>query len=813
MDQSTQRALVSNAAPGCTVELWSGDSSALVPVATSSAAFAGLVRVRLPRTFPPGQVVRALQKLNTITSLLGAPVVVANNYVTQHYDNARTGLNPYEDILTKSNVPTLRLLITRTLPKIGGYPQYTDNEIHAQPLYVQDVAIPGKGKHNMVIVATESNTLHAFDADSDQGVNSDGLWPSPYSLIGPGEKPVTSFGSCSLQRGITSTPVIDRTTDTLYVVGIADAGGPKWRIHAVDISTGQDKKNAQGQPIRAKEISAPGFLPLYQLNRAGLVLDDGILYVPFGSHCHDDRPATSNDFYHGWLMAYDVDIPGSSSFLTQVGVFNTTEQLPQACGGDAIDDAKYGGGIWQAGIAPAADGAGNVYFSSGNGPFNDSGRNFGNSVLKVRLSNTGVSSPSMVLADFFTPTDWTEYCRQDQDLGSGGVMLLPDQPQCPAHLLLARGKVKTIYLIDRDNMGRNTGQVVQAVPPDAPPNGFHGQPAYYQGPQGRFVFYANNAGPIQRYELVNGHLKPPAPNSNGISVDNFSGAPILTTSSNGTTPGTGIVWGVPPLRPVLQLYAYGADDLRQHLFAPLDAGPWCDFPSVCKMCPPPPPPPTPPPPPPPGCCPGSQAPPDQGPSAACCNGCGCTCLTSNPFVVPTVIHGKVYVGTTRELRVFGLPSPPRLTVNKKVMPSNDAGRFNLQIDGVTRAANVTNGGSTGPQTLAVGTHTVGETAGAGTNLSKYKTTFGGDCDSNGRVTLSFGDNQVCTLVNNAGACPIGQHCCTTPTSSSKCIPGCIPNTTACQPLCPPGKNKCCGAPLATGDCDTVCVNSSTEQCP
>lgn len=605
---------------GFQVELWAGNSmKALRPIATSTggSTVPGVIRVRLPYQLRPGQIVRALQKSGAVRSQLSAPVVVENNYVTQDYDNARTGLNPYETILMKSNVPKLKLLFTQVVDA-DTTPHGT--EIHAQPLYVQDVMIPERGKHNIVIVATENNRVYAFDANSNRGANTHALWS--HSLIGSRERAVTKFGTCEYQWGITSTPVIDRTTNTLYVVGIVDTapgrqGGQKWRIHALDISTGANKK--------MKEISAPGFLPLYQLNRADLLLDHGVLYVPFGSHCHDDRPDRTTGFYHGWLMAYDADIPGSATFLNQLGVFNTTENLPDPCG----DDDRYGGGIWQAGIGAAADGAGNVYFVTGNGPHKKP-KNFGNSVLKVQLlAGTSILN----LQDFFTPTNWSkDYCFRksgwDQDLGSGGAMLLPDRSQQPTHLLLARGKLGTIYLIDRDNMGKDTGRVVQTLQPPCTTsesvnddhsvctNQFHGQPAYYRGPNKEFIFYPTNCAPpcvgrgtIQRYELANASLIPPQPGSSGISTDSFVGVPILTISSNGTRSGTGIVWGVPPAStsnrvPGMNLYAYDANDLRRPLFTPIDVGPW----------------------------PGSEF---------------------NPFTVPTVIHGKVYVGATGQLSVFG----------------------------------------------------------------------------------------------------------------------------------------------------------------
>lgn len=514
-----------------------------------------------------------------------------NDYLTQHYDNQRTGWNPHETTLTVASVRHgFHLLFT----------QPVDGQVYAQPLVVSAVAIPGKGTHDVVYVATEGDSVYAFDAHA----NVPALWHR--RLVPPGETPVSSgdvahCGNIHPQIGITATPVIDRAANTLYVVTKTKAGAHfHQRLHALDLGTGGDK---HGSPVEIHaSVSGNGaghdrtghipFDPQWHLNRPGLLLSHGSLYIGFGSHC-DFGP------YHGWILRYDA------ATLHQLGAFNASPDVfkpsPQPPH-HGFDD--HGSAIWQSGAGLAADDAGDVYAVTGNGPFNANkgGRDYGDSVLKLR--------PDLSVADYFTPFNQEALNAADLDLGSGGPMLLPPQPGPHPRLMVACGKEGTIYLINRQDMGRyKTGpggsdRVLHRLPGAV--GGIWGSPAYYHGPTGQFVFYcgtgANNH--LRAFRLTGTALALAAQ-----SPDHFPGGPgheggaIPAISSNGGAAGTGVVWAIRRTDP-LTLFAYNATDVADKLFQG-DAGPWNN--------------------------PGG-----------------------GPFMVPTVSHGHVFVGTADRLAVFGL---------------------------------------------------------------------------------------------------------------------------------------------------------------
>jgi hypothetical protein len=376
------------------------------------------------------------------------------NYITQHYDNSRTGWNPHETILTTNNVrsPQFRKLFEHSV----------DGDVYAQPLYVQNVHIivndVDKGIHNVVFVATENDSVYAFDADSNVGPNAQPLWAritgTSSSLIPQGEitVPATDAEPNGARDifpviGITSTPVIDRTTNTLYLVAKTKRPGanPQFfqRIHALDLESGQDK-HIPVENTGAAQGGTIAFNPLRHLNRPGLLLNNDKLYICFSSHA-DVQP------YYGWVFAYEAGIPGSTTFLTQLGVFNAAPE-------QNITDA-VGPGIWMSGFGPACDENGFLYFLTGNGPFNANtgGRNYGDSVVKL--------SSDLIVVDYFEPFNQALLKGEDADLGSGGVVVLPDQSGHHRHTLTCCGKEGTIYLIDRDNMGKFEGIVNKVTLP------------------------------------------------------------------------------------------------------------------------------------------------------------------------------------------------------------------------------------------------------------------------------------------------------------------------------------------------------------
>ncbi len=325
---------------------------------------------------------------------------------TSQYDNARTGANLHETVLTPKNVNF------KLFGKIGKFD--VDGDVYAQPLYLPQLEIRGKGTQDVLFVATEGDSVYAFDAS---GKTTKPLWHARFTDAAAGITTVSSSSDeadCDFiqpQVGITSTPVIDTETGTLYVLARTkerDARGKDgfWqRLHALDVHTGNEKF---GGPVAiSASINGPAslfgllhdtvtFSPLRENPRAGLTLVNGQLVLTWGSSC-DIGP------YHGWILTYNPHT------LKQISVFNTSP--------DTADS-----GIWQADAAPAVDSQGNIYVSTGNGVFTAAhgGRDYGDSVLKLATTRNGP-----ILRNFFTPYNQEELSRNDLDLGSGGPLVVP----------------------------------------------------------------------------------------------------------------------------------------------------------------------------------------------------------------------------------------------------------------------------------------------------------------------------------------------------------------------------------------------------
>jgi hypothetical protein len=375
---------------------------------------------------------------------------------TYHNDNSRTGQNLHESILTPANVN----------PSQFGrvFVQPVDGYIYAQPLYVPNVSIGG-ATHNVVFVATEHDSVYAFDADSAAGANANPLWHVSF-INPPGVTAVDSYndagcGDLVPEIGISGTPAIDTGSGTLYVVANTKENGAFFqRLHALDIATGNEKFGGpvaiHGTVAGTGDGSSGGqvsFDALKQNQRPGLLLRNGVVYIASASHC-DISP------YHAWVFGYNA------STLQQVAVWNSTPN-----GGL--------GGIWQGGGGPAADSAG-IYFATGNGTFdvNTGGKDWGDTILKMSGPTGGTLRP----LSYFTPFNQDVLAADDTDLGSGGVVLLPDLPAGSAHqhLLVQCGKEGSVYLVDRDNMGgynSTTDQVVQELA--GATGGIWGMPAYW----------------------------------------------------------------------------------------------------------------------------------------------------------------------------------------------------------------------------------------------------------------------------------------------------------------------------------------------
>jgi hypothetical protein len=385
---------------------------------------------------------------------------------TFHNDTSRSGVNAQEHALTNSNVTTA------TFGKL--FSCAVDAAVYAQPLWVANLAIAG-GAHNVIFVATQHNTVYAFDADASpcatywqtgaNGVNS---------LMPPGETWVTSAdeAGCTLitpDIGILGTPVIDPATGTIYLVTSTKttSGAPfHQRLHALDIATGNEKFG--GPTEIAAVVSGTGagssagqvsFDPKLNNQRPALLLQNGHVFISWASYC-DVGP------YHGWLMAYNA------TSLLQEAVFN-------------VSPNSSAGGIWMSGNGPAADSSGNIYLATANGTWNGTDA-FGDSILKFQALTT--TPASLTVIDYFTPHDQSSLGTNDVDLGSGGVMLLPDPSGISGHphLLVQGDKRGNIYLIDRDNMGRfcstcttSDTQIVQVV--SGALTGLWGTPTYWNG--------------------------------------------------------------------------------------------------------------------------------------------------------------------------------------------------------------------------------------------------------------------------------------------------------------------------------------------
>jgi hypothetical protein len=435
----------------------------------------------------------------------GSATVYVSAYAgvfTHHNDNARTGQNLNETVLTPANVSA------SSFGKLFSY--QLDGIAHASPLYVAGVNIPGLGLRNVVYVATEHDSVYAFDAD---GRSAAPLWKVSFTNPAAGITvvPPGDTGECcdiSPEIGITGTPVIDPATGTLYVVVKTKeiSGGTTryvQRLHALDVATGAEKL---GGPVVIQGGAL--FDPLKENQRPALLLNNGVVYIAFASH-GDYLP------YHGFVLGYNA----------------TTLQQAMAFCASPNDKA----GIWMGNAGPAADSAGNIYFPTANGHFNPSTGDYGSTLIKL--------SPSGVVLDYFTPSNQSTLDSQNLDLASAGTILLPDQPGAHPHLALVAGKNANIHLVDRDNMGKYNGSTDTSVqslwnifPYGTPEPGNYSAPVYFNGT----VYYGPVADAVKAFRLNNG-LLPTVPTSQSQAVFAYPGA-TLSVSVNGTA--NAILWAV-----------------------------------------------------------------------------------------------------------------------------------------------------------------------------------------------------------------------------------------------------------------------------
>ena len=496
---------------------------------------------------------------------------------TYHNDQARTSQNLNEGTLTPSNVNAASFGKTGFLP--------VDGKVDAQPLYLSKLNIPGNGTHNVLYIATEHDSVYAFDAD-----NGTTLWK--VSLLSANET-TSDARNCSQvipEIGITATPVIDRSrgpNGVIYVVAMSKnrTGSYFQRLHALDVTTGAEvlggPTNIQASFPGTGDNSSGGnviFDPKQYAERAGLLLLNGILYTSWTSHC-DIRP------YTGWIIGFDA------SSLSRKSVLNLTPNGNE-------------GSIWMSGAAPAADSAGNIYFLDANGTFdttvNASGfplhANFGNSFLKLS------TSAGLAVADYFAAFDTIQQSSVDGDFGSGGAMLLPDVSDSSGHvwhLAVGAGKDAKIYVVNRDSMGKfnpSTNNIYQEIQGVLSGPVFSA-PAYFNNS----VYYGAVGDSIKAFSISNSRLSstPSMQTSNRFPYPGASPAISANGSSNA------VLWAAENGGTAI-LHAYDANNLSRELYNSNQSGSRDQF------------------------------------------------GTGNKFITPTVVNGKVYVGTTSGVAVFGL---------------------------------------------------------------------------------------------------------------------------------------------------------------
>ncbi len=507
------------------------------------------------------------------------PGATGTNVTTYHDDTARSGQNLTETILTPSNVNSTsfgKLFVISV-----------DGRVDAQPLYLTQVSIPNQGTHNVLYVATEHGSVYGFDADSGKL-----LWQ--VSMLAAGETTSDDHGCGQItpEIGVTSTPVIDPNAGphgTIYVVAMSKDGSGNYhqRLHALDVTTGAEEfggpQNIQASFPGTGDNSSGGnvvFAPGQYAERAGLLLLNGMVYTGWTSHC-DARP------YTGWVMGFD------ESTLTQVSVLNLTPNGNE-------------GSVWMSGAGLAADTSGNIFLLDANGTFDStldangfpSQGDFGNAFLKISTANQ-----KLAVADYFEMFNQGAENGSDEDLGSGGALLLPDLTDGSGqtrHLAVGAGKDSNIYVVDRDAMGKfspsknNIYQQIQG----ALSGSVFSMPAYFNNT----VYYGAVGDNIKAFAISSALLA----GTPATQTGNAFGYPGATPSISANGTSNAILWAAENAGSAV-LHAYDATNLARELYNSNQAS-------------------------------GGR---DQF-------GAG------NKFITPMITNGKVYVGTTNGVGVFGL---------------------------------------------------------------------------------------------------------------------------------------------------------------
>lgn len=500
--------------------------------------------------------------------------------LTYHNDNMRTGRNQSETVLTLKNVNA------NTFGKL--FVLSADGLVDAQPLYAPNLTVAGS-THNILFVVSEHGTVYAFDADSGAA-----LWQVTTLLAGESPSDDRGCGQVTPEIGVTSTPVIDLTAGphgTIYLVAMSkDSSGNYFqRLHALDVTTGAEEFGGP-VPVAAKypgtgDNSQNGFVifdPKQYKERAGLLLLNHVVYTFWASHC-DFRP------YTGWIISYN------QSTLAQQSVINVTPNGNE-------------GSIWAAGAGPATDSTGNIYFLDANGVFDTTldkngfpiNGDYGNAIVKL-----STKKGQLAVADYFNMYNTVQESDQDEDLGSGGAMVIPnfkDASGTMHQLVVGAGKDANIYLANRLNMGKfnpnNNNQLYQEVT-----GALGGQVFSMPAFSNNTIYYGAVGDNIKGFSFNSSGLLNTSPKS--MTGTNF-GYPGTTPSISGHTKANLILWAAENSSPAV-LHAYNANNLAVELYNS-----------------------------------------NQAPGGRDHFGNG------NKFITPTIANGKVYVGTQTGVGVFGL---------------------------------------------------------------------------------------------------------------------------------------------------------------
>lgn len=505
------------------------------------------------------------------------------NVTTWHNDLSRSGANTQETTLTTANVNVSQFGRLFQIP--------VDGQVYAQPLYLSGVQIGG-GTYNVVYVATEHDSVYAIDANSGMIYAQVSLIPAGGATVNSSSDLSPACGDISPEVGITGTPVIDPSINTLFVVAKSKVGGSIVQyLHALNTATLAENAGSPVE-IQATVVGTASdgdgttvtFNPTTQNQRPALALDNGQVLISWASHC-DHTP------YHGWLMSYNEQT------LAQAAVWNAT---PNGQPGGTLSL----GGVWMSGAAPAVDANGNIFLATGNG-YEDGSTNFGDSVVKLGLPANG----AFPVLDYFVPFNENGSNTQgDTDLGSGGVLLLPTA-STGAQLLAQAGKAGTLHLLNQNNLGQSclllsppcTSSDTQIPQELTGAGGVFSTPSVWNG-----YIYWNAAGePAVSYSFDAGGsgLMSTAPVSEtSSSLGTFARTDAASISANGSTHG--IYW---LMHNTGQLFAFDATNLATELW-------------------------------------------DSGQAAYGRDSSG----SATKFAPPTIANGMVYIGNSTALAAYGL---------------------------------------------------------------------------------------------------------------------------------------------------------------